>query len=399
MPLHPAASRRGPPPQFGEDFLFNCQLLRYANRAMAEIPTPKPWIQAIHAYVPGKSSGADGQPLVKLSANENPLGCSPVALAAREQAAAPSLYPDGDSNALRAAIGALHGINPARIIMGSGSGELLYLAASAYAGPGDEVLFSQYSFSLYDIVARRSGADPVEAPARDYGNDVDALLAAVTPRTRVVLLANPNNPTGTYLTRAEVARLHAGLPGDVLLVLDQAYAEFVAPQDDDGSLDLAAHHANVLVTRTFSKAYGLAGERVGWGTGAENVIGVLNRIRGAFNISNSGQATALAALGDQGFVEHSRLHNAAVRARFTAAVAGMGNHGLRPVPSEANFMLVLFEGVLSAKVALDGLAARGYIVRHLPGQGLAHALRITIGTTDQMDAIAAILRELAENAR
>ena len=171
---------------------------------MRTAPNPKPWIAGIHAYVPGKSAGADGRPLVKLSANENPLGCSPLALAARTAAVHPALYPDGDSTALRTALGAHNGIDPARIIMGAGSGELLYLAASGYAGPGDEVLFSQFSFSLYDIVARRCGAEPIEAPASDYGTDVDALLAAVTPRTRVVLVANPNNPTGTYLPRAEI---------------------------------------------------------------------------------------------------------------------------------------------------------------------------------------------------
>lgn len=362
-------------------------------------PTPKPWIAAIHAYVPGKSAGADGQPLVKLSANENPLGCSPLALAARTEAVHPALYPDGDSTALREAVGALHGIDPARIIMGAGSGELLYLAASAYAGPGDEVLFSQYSFSLYDIVARRSGAAPVEAAASDYGTDVDALLAAVTPHTRVVIVANPNNPTGTYLTRAQIARLHAGLPADVLLVLDQAYAEYVDPADDDGSLELAASRPNVLVTRTFSKAYGLAGERVGWGTAAREVIEVLNRIRGAFNVSNEAQAMALVALADQDFVVHSRRHNAEVRARFGAAISTLGNHGITVVPSEANFVMVLFEGRLSGEAAYHGLAERGFITRWLPGQGLGHGLRITIGTAPQMDAIAAILRELAEAAR
>ncbi|MFM5883848.1 MAG: pyridoxal phosphate-dependent aminotransferase [Novosphingobium sp.] len=365
---------------------------------MASMLNPKPWIDAIHAYVPGKSADEDGRALVKLSANENPLGSSPQALAARAAAQVPSLYPDGDSTALRQVIGRLHGIDPALIVMGTGSGELLHTATGAYAGPGDEVLYSQYAFSLYEIVARRCGAQPVEASARDYANDVDALLAAVTPRTRVLLLANPNNPTGTFLPASEIARLHAGLPADVLLVLDQAYAEYVAPDQDDGSLALAAHHANVLVTRTFSKAYGLAGERVGWGTGSAEVVGVLNRIRGAFNVSNSAQATALAALQDQAFVEHSRLHNAAERARFVTAIDALGNHGLRAVPSEANFVLVLFEGALSAVTALNGLAARGYIVRHLPGQGLGHALRITVGTREQMDAIAAILRELAEAA-
>lgn len=366
---------------------------------MSTGPTPKPWIAGIHAYVPGKSAGADGRALVKLSANENPLGCSPLALAARADAAHPSLYPDGDSTALREALGAMHGIDPARIIMGSGSGELLYLAASGYAGPGDEVLFSQHSFSLYDIVARRCGAAPVSAAASDYGTNVDAMLAAVTPLTRVVIVANPNNPTGTYLPRAEIARLHAGLPSDVLLVLDQAYAEYVDPADDDGSLALAASEANVLVTRTFSKAYGLAGERVGWGTGSREVIGILNRLRGAFNVSNEAQAMALAALADQEFVVHSRHHNTAVRSGFVAALEALGNHGISVVPSEANFVMVLFQGALSGEAAYNGLAEAGYITRWLPGQGLGHGLRITIGTAEQMDAIAAALRTMAETAR
>lgn len=362
-------------------------------------PIPKPWIAGIHAYVPGKSAGAGGRALVKLSANENPLGCSPKALAARDAAVHPSLYPDGDSTALREALGAFHAIDPARIIMGSGSGELLYLAASGYAGPGDEVLFSQFSFSLYDIVARRCGAEPVEAAARDYGTDVDAMLAAVSPRTRVVIVANPNNPTGTYLPRAEIARLHAGLPGDVLLVLDQAYAEYVDPAADDGSLGLAATQANVLVTRTFSKAYGLAGERVGWGTGSAAVIDILNRLRGAFNISNEAQAMALEALADQGFVDHSRTHNAAVRANFVTAIEALGNHGIRAVPSEANFVMVLFEGQLSGEVAYKGLADAGFITRWFSAPGLSIGVRITIGTAEQMDAIAAVLRDLAEAAR
>ncbi len=366
---------------------------------MANAPSPKPWIAAIHAYVPGKSAGDDGRPLVKLSANENPLGCSPLALAARQEAVHPALYPDGDSTALRAALGQLHGIDPARIIMGSGSGELLYVAASAFAGPGDEVLFAQHSFSLYDIVARRCGAEPVIARAKDYGTDVDALLAAITPRTRVVIVANPNNPTGTFLPRSEVARLHTALSRDVLLILDLAYAEYVAPEDEDGAMELAAIESNVLVTRTFSKAYGLAGDRVGWATGAAELIEVLNRLRGAFNVSNTAQAGALAAIGDQDFVEQSRQHNAKVCARFAAQIGALGNHGLRMVPSEANFVLVLFEGALSAEAAYHGLAEAGYIVRWFRGPELGHALRITIGAAQQMDAIATALRELAEAVR
>jgi len=359
-------------------------------------PQMKPWIETIHAYVPGKSAGADGRPLVKLSANENPLGTSPQALTARGAAGSPAAYPDPDSTALREAIGGLHGIDPARIVCGTGSDELLNLAAQAFAGPGDEVLFPRYSFAVYDIAARRCGAAPVEAPDADYAADVDALLDAVSARTRVVFLANPNNPTGSFLPRAEVARLHAGLPADVLLVIDQAYAEYLAPEDDDGGLALAASHDNVLVTRTFSKIYGLAGERVGWATGAPGLVGALGRIRGPFNVTVSGQRAAAAALADQAFVEASREHNRAVRAQFVAAIEALGNRGLRALPSEANFVLVLFEGELTAEAALARLAEAGYAVRHLPGQGLPQGLRITIGTAGQMAEIAAALREMAE---
>ncbi|MGH6744774.1 histidinol-phosphate transaminase [Novosphingobium sp.] len=362
-----------------------------------QAPQPKPWIEAIHAYVPGKSKGKDGRPLIKLSANENPLGTSEDALAARAQA--PALYPDPDSTALREAIAAKHGLAAARVVMGTGSDELLNLAAQGYAGPGDEVIYVRYGFSVYDIAARRCGAVPVVAPDADYGTDVDALLALVTERTRVVFVANPNNPTGSYLPRGEITRLHAGLPADVLLVLDQAYGEYVAPEDDDGSLALAEAHDNVLVTRTFSKIFGLAGERIGWATGAPGIVATLNRIRGPFNVSNTGQAMALAALGDAPFVEASRIHNRDERARFVAKLDTLGNHGLRPLPSQANFVLVLFEGALTAEAAFEGLADRGYIVRWLPGQGLPQALRFTIGKPQDMDTIAEALREMAEAAQ
>ncbi|MXO70219.1 histidinol-phosphate transaminase [Alteraurantiacibacter buctensis] len=359
----------------------------------------KDWIAAIHAYVPGKSKSADGKPLVKLSANENPLGTSPAAMAARARVSDSATYPDPDSVALRTALGELHGIDPARIVCGTGSDELLNLAAQAFAGPGDEVAYVRFGFSVYDIAARRCGATPVVAPDRDFGTDVDALLACVTQRTRVVFLANPNNPTGTFLPRAELARLHAGLPADVLLVVDRAYAEYVAPDDDDGALALAANHANVLVTHTFSKIYGLAGERIGWGTGAPHLVDALNRIRGPFNLTTTAQAAAEAALADQAFVRASRAHNFSERARFVEVIESLGNHGLRAVPSEANFVLVLFEGALSAETALNAIGEAGYAVRHLPGQGLPQALRITIGTREQMDAIAQVLRNLTEGTR
>ena len=371
--------------------------------ADAQIPTdrprPKDWIASIHAYVPGKSSGADGRPLTKLSANENPLGTSALALTARTAAGDPARYPDPDSTALRTALGALHRIAPERIVMGTGSDELLNLAAQAFAGPGDEVLYVRYGFAVYDIAARRCGAVPVMAPDADYGTDVDALLACVTERTRVVFVANPNNPTGSYIGRTEVARLHAGLRPDILLVLDQAYAEYVEADEDDGALALAATAANVLVTRTFSKIHGLAGERIGWATGDAALVDMLNRIRGPFNVSLTGQATALAALADLDFVRHSREHNAAERARFVAALEALGNHGLRPLPSKANFVLIEFSGALTAEAAYNGLMEHGYITRWLPGQGLPQCLRITIGTAAQMDDIATALRAMAEAAK
>ena len=364
----------------------------------SKAPEPKPWISEIHAYVPGKSTGSDGRKLIKLSANENPLGTSPMALAAHEQAADPAVYPDPGSTALRDAIGKLHGIDTARVVMGTGSDEILNLAAQAYAGPGDEVIYVRYGFSVYDIAARRCGATPVVAPDADYGTDVDALLGLVTDKTRVVFISNPNNPTGSYLPAGDIARLHDGLPADVLLVLDQAYGEYVAPDEEDGAMALAAEHGNVLVTRTFSKIYGLAGERIGWATGAPGLIEALNRIRGPFNVSSTGQAMALAALGDQPFIENARHHNAQERARFVNALKAMGNQGIRPLPSQANFVLILFEGELTAQAAYEGLMEAGYITRWLPGQGLPQALRITIGTRKQMDHIAQVLRAMAEAA-
>lgn len=362
-------------------------------------PQPKDWILGIHAYVPGKSTGKDGQVLTKLSANENPLGTSAAALEARAHAGDPARYPDPDSKDLRAAIGEVHGIDPSRIVMGTGSDELLNLAAQAYAGPGDEVLYVRYGFSVYDIAARRCGAVPVVAPDADYGTDVDALLACVTERTRVVFLANPNNPTGSWLPREEVARLHAGLRSDILLVLDGAYAEYLDPANDDGALDLAATACNVLVTRTFSKIYGLAGERIGWGTGHPAIVDMLNRIRGPFNISLTGQAAGLAAVRDQAFVEASRRHNAHQRTRFVGKLEALGNHGVRPLPSQANFVLILFEGKVTAEDVYLGLMDYGYITRWLPGQGLPQALRITIGTEAQMDEIADAIRRMCEAAR
>ncbi len=356
-------------------------------------PTPKSWIAAIHAYVPGKSSGASGKPLIKLSANENPLGTSPRALQALQaKPGARNLYPDPDATALRAAIAKANRLDPDRIVCGTGSDELLNLAAQGYAGPDDEVVYVRYGFAVYDIAARRCGATPVVAPDRDYGTDVDALLAAVTERTRVVFLANPNNPTGTLSSAAEVARLHAALPPSVLLVLDHAYAEYLSDEEQDDGLELARTAENLLVTRTFSKIYGLAGERIGWATGHPDIIATLNRIRGPFNVTSSGQAMAVGALQDAEFVQNSRAHNRKWRAWLSEEIAALGNHGLQLVPSHANFLLVLFEGEKNAEGALAALAEAGYAVRHLPGQGLPHALRITIGSEEDNRGVVTSLR-------
>ena len=366
---------------------------------MAVSPAPNPGLLSISPYVPGRSDAPTGVVPVKLSANESPLGASPAALAALQQAIVhPEIYPEGSSRALRQALGEVHGIDPDKIVCGFGSDDILHLLAQAYLGPGDEAVMSQYGFNVYPIVTRATGAAIVMAPEADYRADIDALLGAVTEKTKIVFLANPNNPTGTCLSAGQLDRLHAGLRPDILFVLDSAYAEYVTAADYSAGIELVERADNVVMVRTFSKM-GLAALRVGWMYGPAAVVDAVNRIRGPFNLSGIAQKAAIAALEDQDFVVRSREHNRGERTRFVAAIEALGNHGLRAVPSEANFVLVLFEGALSAEAAHEGLAARGYATRWLPGQGLAQGLRITIGTAEQMTEVAAALRELAEGAR
>ncbi|GAO40208.1 histidinol-phosphate aminotransferase [Sphingomonas changbaiensis NBRC 104936] len=362
-------------------------------------PAPKPWIMEIAPYVPGRATTDDGRKVAKLSSNENPLGTSAEAKEAfRSAADSLERYPDASGTIVREAIAEMYDLDPARVIYGNGSDEILHLAAGAFAGPGDEVIFVRYGFSVYEIAARRVGAVPVVAPDKDYATDTDAILGHVNERTRIVYIANPNNPTGTYTSREEIARLHAGLPGNVLLVLDHAYSEYLDPSEDDGGLALARTAQNVLVTRTFSKIYGLAAERIGWGYASADIVEALHRIRLPFNMTIAGQRAAVAALHDSGFVAHSRAHNARWRAWFAEQIASMGNAGLRPVPSKANFLLVLFEGRLTAEAAYKGLMDAGYITRWLPGQKLGHGLRITIGTEDDMRGLTEALRRLVADA-
>lgn len=358
-------------------------------------PAPKPWIMDIAPYIPGRSTTDDGRVVAKLSSNENPLGTSPAARAAFAEAASRlERYPDASAADLRDAIAAANGLDPARIIYGNGSDEVLHLVAGAFAGPGDEVIHVRYGFAVYEIATRRVGATPVVAPDRDYATDVDAVLACVTDRTKLVYIANPNNPTGTYASREEIARLHAGLPAHVLLVLDHAYAEYIDGDVADGGMELAQTAPNVLVTRTFSKMYGLAAERIGWGYGAPELIEAMHRIRLPFSITIAGQNAAIAALADTDFVAHTRDHNARWRAWFSEEIAKLGNAGLRAIPSQANFVLVVFEGAVTAETAYKGLMDAGYIVRWLPGQGLAQGLRITIGTEEETRGVIAALRTI-----
>ncbi len=359
-------------------------------------PEAKPWINAINAYTPGKAKGDDGRLLIKLSANENPLGCSPHANEAMVAAQTTlARYPDPASNALREALGAAYDLESDQIVCGTGSDELLNLIAMGYAGPGDDIIYVRYGFSVYDIAARKCAANVVVAPDNDYGTDIDALLALVNAKTRLVFLANPNNPTGTYCDHAEIERLHAALPSDCILVLDQAYGEYL---EDDGpsSFDLARKHDNVLITRTFSKIYGLAAERIGWAYGQPGLIATLNRIRAPFNVTAAGQAAGIAALADTEFVATSRTHNAQWRDWMAAEIVALSNHGLRAVPSWANFLMIIFDGSCSAETAYKGLMDAGYIVRWLPGQGLGNGLRISIGTEVENRGVVTALRNILE---
>lgn len=358
-------------------------------------PTPQPGILDIAPYLPGKS-GKPGSKAIKLSANESPLGASPKALAAMLEAAAHlEIYPEGSSRVLREALGEVHGVDPARIVCGNGSDDLLHLLAQAYLGEGDEAVMNRYGFSVYPIITKAAGATIVMVEETDYRADVDALLAAVTERTKVVWLANPNNPTGTYLTRAEVARLHAGLRSDILLVIDSAYAEYVTAADYSVGLDLVDEQENVVMVRTFSKM-GLAAARIGWMVGPEHVVDAINRIRGPFNVNLPAQMAAAAATRDVDFTALLREHNAQWRDWLTTALSG---NRMRVIPSQANFVMVLFDSAETAARAFEALAEAGYIVREIGASyGIPEALRITIGSEEAMRAVAAVLTSMDARA-
>jgi histidinol-phosphate aminotransferase len=345
---------------------------------------PQPGILDIALYQGGAAHAEGVADVVKLSSNENPFGPSPAAIAAvRASADRLHLYPNTNHLALRTAIGACHGLDPERIICGVGSDEIISFLCYAYAGPGDEIIHTEHGFAMYRISALAAGATPVEVAERNRTVDVDAILAGVTDRTRIVFIANPANPTGTMLDAAEVTRLADGLPKSVLLVLDGAYAEFVG--GFDGGAALATERANVVMTRTFSKLYGLGGMRVGWGYGSRVIVDVLNRLRGPFNLSLPALAAAEAAIADHDFAERCRAHNAEWRGWLAAELAALG---VPSDPSHANFILARFRDAAEADACNGLLKSRGLLVRPTAGYKLPNALRITIGTEEACRRVA-----------
>lgn len=357
-------------------------------------PQPRPGVMDIAAYVPGKSHAPAGVARVhKLSSNENPLGPSPRAIeAAKAVADKLALYPDGPATRLREAIAAVHGLNPANIMAFNGSDEAIALIARTYVGEGDEGIYCEHGFLAYPIYIRAVGATPVIAREKDERADVDAILAAVTDRTRIVFLANPNNPTGTYLPFGEVRRLHAGLPKNVLLVIDAAYAEFVRRNDYEAGVELVAGADNVVMTRTFSKVYGLGGARIGWIYAPSHIVDALERVRDPFNVNAMAIEAGIAAMLDREHVERSVAHNEEWL-RWT--VAELERLGLRVTPSVGNFILIHFpeDGRHSAAAADEWLAARGYLLRRVAGYGFPNALRMTIGTEEANRGVVSTLSE------
>jgi len=359
---------------------------------MSARPQPRPGVMQIDAYVPGKSKAAGVGKIHKLSSNETPLGPSPKAAEAIRSFEHLELYPDGAATKLREAIASRYGLDPNRIVCGAGSDELLSLLTNAYVGWGDEGIFTEHGFLVYRIAIQAAGGTPVVAPEKNLRTDVDAILARVTDRTKIAFLANPNNPTGTYIPFDEVKRLHAGLPPHVLLVLDAAYAEYVRRNDYESGLELVATSENVVMTRTFSKIYGLANLRLGWMVAPPHIVDAVNRIRGPFNVSGPAMAAGIAAIQDEAHIAKAVEHNERWLAWLTREIEALG---LKVTPSVANFLLVHFpqETGRTAKDADAFLTARGLILRQVAAYGLPDALRLTVGSEEANGLVVQALRD------
>ena len=354
---------------------------------------PRPSILSVEPYIGGESKVPGVNRVIKLSSNEGAFGPPPGAIAAIADAAKEAhRYPDGDATALREAIGRRHGLDPARIVCGNGSDELLALLILAYGGEGTELVMSAHGFMMYDITGRWAGCRVIKVPERNLTADVDGLLAAVGPRTRLMFLANPNNPTGSILPQSEVERLRRGLREDVLLVLDSAYAEYVSRPDYDPGVKLVDATPNTVMTRTFSKIYGLGGMRLGWCYAPAAVVEVLGRVRGPFNVNAAALAAGVAALSEPGWIEKNVAHNTEWRAKLSAALT---EAGLKVWPSEGNFVLVDFGAADRARAADAQLRGRGLIVRAMGGYGLPQCLRVTIGTAEENTLVIEALTEFA----
>ncbi len=352
-------------------------------------PRPRPEILEIEPYVGGSSTLPGINRVVKLSSNEGAFGPPPGAVAAFARTAAElHRYPDGACTELRRALGARFRLDPARLVCGAGSDDLIYQLCLSYSGPGTEIVMSAHGFAMYEIAGRYAGAVVRRAPERALTADVDAMLVQVSPATRIVFLANPNNPTGSMLPATEVARLRAGLPPEVLLVLDSAYAEYVDRPDYDPGVSLVDAGDNTVMTRTFSKIFGLGGMRIGWCYAPAAIVDVLNRVRSPFNVNIAAQAAAIAALAEPGWVERGRAHNRAWRAWLVDALTASG---IKVWPSEGNFLLADFATPARAAAADAFLRGRGVIVRGMGAYALPHTLRITVGLEEECRLVAETL--------
>jgi len=354
-------------------------------------PRPRPEILEISPYVGGEATLEGVNRVYKLSSNEGAFGVPPGAQEAfRKLSGELYRYPDGGALELRRAIGARFGLDPARIVCGAGSDDLIYQLAAAYGGPGRDILMTEHGFSIYHIAGTSAGSRVIKTKERKLTADVDTLLGAVSSATRLCFLANPNNPTGSMLPYEEVARLRAGLPQEVLLVLDAAYAEYVERPDYDPGIRLVNATDNTVMTRTFSKVFGLGGMRIGWAYGPPAVIDVFNRVRAPFNVSIASQAAAIAALAEPGWVEKGRAHNREYRPKLAA---GLEAAGIKVWPSEGNFVLADF-GIAPRATAADAhLRRRGVIARPVGAYGLPQCLRITVGTAEEVQVVIDALGE------